>query len=36
LFDGVGGDLHGLELMRTVATPPVTHLSSPGASATGA
>jgi hypothetical protein len=26
LFDGVGGDLHGLELMRTVATPPVTHL----------
>jgi dihydrofolate reductase len=26
LFDGVGGDLHGLELVRTVATPPVTHL----------
>ena len=26
LFDGVGDDLHGLELMRTVATPKVTHL----------
>jgi dihydrofolate reductase len=26
LFDGVGDDLHGLELMRTVATPRVTHL----------
>ena len=26
LFDGVGGDLHGLELVRTVATPEVTHL----------
>jgi dihydrofolate reductase len=26
LFDGVGGDLHGLELARTVATPRVTHL----------
>lgn len=25
LFDGVG-DLHGLELARTVATPRVTHL----------
>jgi dihydrofolate reductase len=26
LFDGVGGDLRGLELVRTVATPRVTHL----------
>jgi dihydrofolate reductase len=26
LFDGVGDDLHGLELVRTVATPGVTHL----------
>jgi dihydrofolate reductase len=26
LFDGVGADLHGLELVRTVATPEVTHL----------
>ena len=26
LFDGVGDDLHGLELVRTVATPRVTHL----------
>ena len=26
LFDGVGVDLHGLELVRTVATPAVTHL----------
>jgi len=26
LFDGVGDDLHGLELVRTVATPVVTHL----------
>ena len=26
LFDGVGGDLHGLELVRTVAAPKVTHL----------
>ena len=26
LFDGVGTDLHGLELVRTVATPKVTHL----------
>ena len=26
LFDGVGADLHGLELVRTVATPRVTHL----------
>jgi dihydrofolate reductase len=26
LFDGVGGDLHGLELAKTVATPNVTHL----------
>jgi hypothetical protein len=26
LFDGVGDDLHGLELMRTVATSKVTHL----------
>ena len=25
LFDGVGDDLHGLELVRTVATPDVTH-----------
>ena len=26
LFDDVGADLHGLELVRTVATPKVTHL----------
>jgi dihydrofolate reductase len=26
LFDGVGTDLHGLTLVRTVASPPVTHL----------
>ena len=26
LFEGVGDDLHGLELVRTVATPVVTHL----------
>ena len=26
LFDGVGDDLHGLGLVRTVATPQVTHL----------
>ncbi len=26
LFDGVGDNLHGLELMRTVAAPKVTHL----------
>src|SRR5688572_14681959 len=26
LFDGVGDDLHGLALVRTVATPNVTHL----------
>lgn len=26
LFEGVGDDLHGLELVRTVATPRVTHL----------
>ena len=26
LFDGVGDDLHGLELIRTIATPKVTHL----------
>jgi dihydrofolate reductase len=26
LFDGVGDDLHGLELVRTVATPQVIHL----------
>jgi dihydrofolate reductase len=26
LFDGVGDDLHGLELVRTVAGPKVTHL----------
>ncbi len=26
LFEGVGDDLHGLELVRTVATPDVTHL----------
>ena len=25
LFDGLGDDLHGLELVRTVATPQVTH-----------
>ena len=26
LFDGVGDDLHGLKLVRTMATPVVTHL----------
>jgi hypothetical protein len=26
LFDGVGSDLHGLELVRTIATPKVVHL----------
>lgn len=26
LFDGIGTDMHGLELVRTVATPAVTHL----------
>src|SRR5207244_4563710 len=26
LFDGLGDDLHGLELVRTVATPQVVHL----------
>jgi len=26
LFDGVGNDLHGLQLVRTVAAPKVTHL----------
>jgi hypothetical protein len=26
LFEGVGDTLHGLELVRTVATPAVTHL----------
>lgn len=26
LFEGVGDDLHGLKLVRTVATPAVTHL----------
>jgi dihydrofolate reductase len=26
LFEGVGDDLHGMELVRTVATPKVTHL----------
>ena len=26
LFDGLGGDLHGLELVRTVAAPKVVHL----------
>jgi len=26
LFDGIGDDLHGLELVRTVAAPNVTHL----------
>jgi dihydrofolate reductase len=26
LFDGVGDDMHGLELVRTVAAPKVTHL----------
>jgi dihydrofolate reductase len=26
LFDGIGDDLHGLELVRTVAAPGVTHL----------
>lgn len=26
LFDGLGDDLHGLELLRTVAAPQVTHL----------
>ncbi len=27
LFDGVGDNLHGLELVRTVAAPKVTHLN---------
>ena len=26
LFEGLGDDLHGLELVRTVAAPKVTHL----------
>jgi dihydrofolate reductase len=26
LFDGVGDNLHGLDLVRTVAAPKVTHL----------
>jgi dihydrofolate reductase len=26
LFEGLGDDLHGLELVRTVAAPGVTHL----------
>jgi len=26
LFENVGADLHGLQLVRTVATPRVTHL----------
>ena len=26
LFEGLGDDLHGLELVRTVAAPQVTHL----------
>ena len=26
LFDGIGDDLHGLELVRTIAAPQVTHL----------
>jgi hypothetical protein len=26
LFEGVGADLHGLELVETVAAPNVTHL----------
>jgi hypothetical protein len=26
LFEGAGDDLHGLELVRTVAAPKVTHL----------
>ena len=26
LFDGVGDNVHGLELVRTVAAPRVTHL----------
>lgn len=26
LFDGVGDNLHGLDLVRTVAAPNVTHL----------
>jgi riboflavin biosynthesis pyrimidine reductase len=26
LFDGAGDDLHGLKLVRTVATPVVVHL----------
>jgi hypothetical protein len=26
LFDGLGDDLHGLELVRTVAAPKVVHL----------
>ena len=34
LFDSVGGDLRGLELIRTVATPRVTRNSLPGATHT--
>lgn len=30
LFDGVGDDLHGLALVRTIATPKVTHLKFAG------
>jgi hypothetical protein len=26
LFDGIGDDLHGLDIVRTVAAPRVTHL----------
>lgn len=26
LFDGVGDNLHGLDLLRTIAAPQVTHL----------
>jgi dihydrofolate reductase len=32
LFDGVGDDLHGLALVRTIATPKVTHLKFAGRS----
>ena len=32
LFDGVGDDLYGMELVRTVATPKVIHLRFAGRS----
>jgi dihydrofolate reductase len=36
LFEGVGDDLHGLELIRTVAAPKVTHLKFARRSTNGA